>query len=97
MRHIKFKKDTKETCLKILADLRNDRDFQYLVENMLAETYEVNRDRCAEMIHTMPEFPVVQGVTQAFREITEICHEAREVLERIHNKTNTRPVGRERR
>ncbi len=91
-KHIKYKKDSKERCLRILVGLAETDEFQYLVDNMIAETFEESRGVCMDMNCDNVHLPVTQGVAQSFRELTDLCRNARGVLERMQKPKPRTPT-----
>ena len=91
MNYVKFKDGTKERCLKILSRIVSENDFAYLLENMLEETERRAEEALVDMPVDLLELPVTQGVARSFRELTKICRNSREVLEKMSNKNKPSP------
>ena len=77
MSYVKFKNDSKKRCAQIIERFQNDDQFQYLVENMIIETYEQAKEELVVLPVNSVHLQPTQGVARAFKELSTICQDPR--------------------
>ena len=80
MRYIKYKSKTKDRCQEAIANLRHDPSFEYLMENMFAESLSRAEADLRETPVNEIEYQPIQGAARFIKEFMDLSKEPRDVI-----------------